>query len=252
MKFTQTTAIALVCTAGLGACSVEEFVPEVIDAAAQTVRTGPAGYYTFTYQPTSGSSERVLRNSSTSGWFYYPDTLTGIPSDFSVFLHSTEGYLLRGVTSDGGGEVIVVDNGGQLKRTDTAGIPVSGSATYSGTYGGIVVNGTRDLSPETIAGTASVDVNFADFEVSGRITNRVYDGSISADDVTLGTANLANGMFTGSTAGGDLNSAGLVAADGTYTGIIVGPVGRDIVGTVAIVHGGTSTFVENGGMILSQ
>ncbi|SFR31910.1 hypothetical protein SAMN04488005_0207 [Yoonia tamlensis] len=214
------------------------------------MRTGAAANYTYTHLASGGSPDRVLRTLPNAGWYYYPDTLAGVPADFSVYLQTTEGYLLRGTTS--GGEVIIVDNGAQLTRTGTTVIPATGSAAYSGTYGAIVVDGSRDLSPETVSGTATLTVNFAYDSVTGMITNRVFDGTTAADDVTLNLTDLVDGAFVGSTSGGALNSGGLVAADGTYTGLIVGPNGEAIVGAVTISHAGPNTFTEQGGMVLTR
>lgn len=256
------TTIALICIASLSACSTATSPPEPQEVSTSTARTGAAAAYSFSYQPTSGTPDRVLRALPSAGWFYYPDTLAGIPSDFGVFLQSTEGYLLRGVTADGGGEVIIVDNGAQLTRTGATLLPVavepsffspgSGSVAYTGTYAAIVIDAVRDMAPETVSGSARVDVDFADMTASGQITDRLYDGSFIADDVLLNTSSLTDGAFSGTTSGGDFNTGGLVAADGVYTGLIVGAEGGDIVGAVTINHTGSENFVEQGGMILSQ
>lgn len=270
MAYARSIATLLLVASGLSACSIKHAdldpvpvmaepepvvvpPPEPQEVAPAVARTGAAAVYEFDYLPTGGSPDRVVRRLPSIGWFYSPNTLAGIPADFSVFRQATEGYLLRGTTADGTGEVIIVDNGAQLTRTGTTIVPATGSATYSGTYAGIVVQGIRDMAPETVSGIASIDVDFAEFDVSGQITDRFYDGATAAEDVALNISELTDGAFTGTTSGGDLNSGGLVAADGAYTGLIVGANSENIIGAVTIDHaGGGQSFVEQGGMILSD
>ena len=206
MQTVRLSIAASLCALGLAACSTAPDAATPQEVGTVSMRTGAAANYTFIYQPTGGTPDRVARILPNAGWYYYPDTLAGVPADFSVYLQSIEGYLLRGTTD--GGEVIIVDNGAQLTRTGTTVIPATGSAAYSGTYGAIVVNGSRDMSPETVSGTANIDVSFSDLSVSGTITNRVFDGATAADDVTLNLTDLVDGAFAGSTSGGTLNNSG--------------------------------------------
>lgn len=223
------------------------------DVAPTVARTGSAANYAFVYQPTGGTPDRVLRTQSNSGWYYYPDTLAGIPSKFKTYRQSSEGFLLRGTSDSGSGEVIVVDNGAQLTRHDPTVLPTVGSATYSGSYGAIVVNGIRDMSPKTVSGKATLQVDFKDQNVSGAITDRIYDGVTPSQDVTLNTSSMSGGAFTGTTTGGDLNTSGLTAANGSYTGLLVGPNGEEAIGAVTIIHSnGSSTFTEQGGFVANQ
>lgn len=225
--------------------------PEQIVAPA-VARTGNAALYAFTYQPTSGSPDRVVRTTSGAGWFYYPDTLAGVPTKFKVFRQSTEGFLLRATTDSGTGEVIVVDNGAQLTRTDPSTLPTVGNASYTGTYAAIVVDGVRDMTPDTVSGKANLQVSFRDQRVVGSITDRVYNGTTASQDVTLDMSTMSDGSFTGTTSGGDLGTGGLVAAPGTYTGMLVGPNGEEAIGTLTITHSGGGTFTEQGGFVASQ
>jgi hypothetical protein len=253
MQFSRLSVVAGLCLASLSACSTTAEPPEPQEAGSVTMRTGDAANYEYIYQPTSGTPDRVLRLVPNAGWFYYPDTLSGVPAEFNVYLQATEGYLLRGTID--GGEVIIVDNGAQLTRTGTTvltSMPGTGAVSYAGTYGGIVVEGARDLSPSTVSGIAQIEVDFGDYGVSGAITNRVLDETIAANDIALNLTDLINGAFEGTTTGGDLNTGGLVASAGTYTGLIVGPNGENIIGAVTITHAGADSVVEQGGMILSQ
>jgi hypothetical protein len=239
----------------LGGCSATQFSepePEPELVAATTTRTGAAASYNYVHQPTYGTPDRVVRLTESVEWYYYPNAIDGIPENFSVYLQATEGYLLRALTDDGTGEVIIVDNGTQLARIGDTLVPTYGSAIYTGSYGGIVVDGARDMSPETVSGSVQIDVDFGGGDVSGTIFDRVYDGGTIADDVTLTHTSMTDGAFLGITSGGDLNSDGLVAGYGTYTGLIVGPDGEGIVGSVTISHSGDDTFTEIGGFVLSQ
>ncbi|MDO6591031.1 hypothetical protein DS901_16020 [Loktanella sp. D2R18] len=253
MRFLRLSVAAGLCAASLSACSTTTGTPAEQEVGSVTMRTGDAANYEYIYQPTSGSPDRVLRLLPNAGWYYYPDTLAGVPAEFSVYLQSSQGYLLRGTVD--GGEVIIVDNGAQLTRTGTTILPAAlntGGVTYGGTYGGIVVDGTGDMSPSTISGIVEIEVDFHDYAVSGSISNRVLDETIAANDITLDLTDLIDGAFEGTTTGGDLNTGGLVASAGTYTGLIVGPNGEHIIGAVTITHTGVDGVVEQGGMILSQ
>ncbi|MCG3268735.1 hypothetical protein [Yoonia sp. I 8.24] len=253
MQFLRLSVATGLCAASLSACSTTTEPPAQQEVGSVTMRTGDAANYEYIYQPTSGTPDRVLRLVPNAGWFYYPDTLAGVPAEFNVYLQATEGYLLRGTID--GGEVIIVDNGAQLTRTGTTILPVgseTGAVTYGGTYGGIVVEGARDMNPSTVSGLVEIEVDFGDYAVSGSITNRVLDETIAANDIALDLTDLIDGAFEGTTTGGDLNTGGLVASAGTYTGLIVGPNGEHIVGAVTITHTGVDGVVEQGGMILSQ
>lgn len=256
LKLCRSCVVGAACVALLASCDQTEFVGEPEAVASATASTGGAAAYDFIYLPTGGTPDRVLRALPSAGWYYYPDTLTGVPSDFQVFLQSTEGYLLHGLTISGGGEVFVVDNGAQISRIGESSVPTTGSVTYTGSYAAIVVTGVRDMSPETVSGAVTLNVDFDtifnDPTVSGVITDRIYAGSIVADDVILVSTDLLSGAFAGTTTGGNLNSDGLSAANGTFNGLIVGPNSEEAIGSVTIVHDGTTTYTEHGGFILSE
>ncbi len=250
MQFLRLSVATGLCAASLSACSTTTEPPAQQEVGSVTMRTGDAANYEYIYQPTSDRVQRLVPN---AGWFYYPDSIAGVPAEFSVYLNSTEGYLLRGTVD--GGEVIIADNGAQLIRTGTTVLPdgsETGAVTYGGTYGGIVVEGTRDLNPSSVTGLVQIEVDFGDYAVSGAITNRVLDETIAANDIALDLTGLIDGAFEGTTTGGDLNTGGLVANAGTYTGLIVGPNGEHIIGAVTITHTGVDDVIEQGGMILSQ
>ena len=237
----------------LSACLSPETGSDVdVGGSPTNISTGDAEAYEFIYQPTGGSPDRVIRALPSAGWYYYPDTLVGVPADFSVFLQSSEGYLLRSETESGSGEVIIVDNGSQLTRSGDTILPYRGTASYSGTYGAIVVDGVRDMNPETVSGSVTLEVDFSNQWVSGSITDRIFDSATNASNVEFVGTDLTSGTFSGVTTGGDLNSGGLLASNGTYTGLIVGPNGEEVIGSVTIVHNGTGTFTEQGGFILNQ
>ena len=208
-------------------------------------RTGAAAAYSYSYQPTGGTPDRVVRRTSNAGWFYYPDTLAGIPDGYAVFLNSTEGYLLRAVSPSAAGELMVVDNGAQFTRIGTSEIPTTGQAHYSGGYAALLVDGARDLAPGAISGEAELDVNFALQNVKGKVFNRLLDGATVMDDVALARTALSDGAFSGSATGG-------ATASGSYAGVIVGADGSEAIGGVTLTHTGATAGTEQGGFVVTQ
>jgi hypothetical protein len=133
--------------------------------------------------------------------------------------------------------------------TPTASLPVSGSATYtgSGASGGVlgvyfVPGGNNTIASGAVTGDVSMNVNFGTNAVTGQFTNmtaRSVSGSpVPWNNVTLSNGNItrSNGTVFGSTSANPApegaGSVGLgTAAHGSFAGGIYGPAYNEIGGT---------------------
>lgn len=168
---------------------------------------------------------------------------------FAVFRQGTH----SSVSSVGTGDYRDFGWGGAQYTRDGATVPdvaQQGEAVYTGPYGGVRVetrgNGQGDVSLTT--GTATIDVDFLDFDttgaVEGTITARSYydvNGNLlgTLPTIFLATAQIDENGFidqgTASTVFGSASPrAGEVFESGTWEGAFAGPNSEEIAGVIVI------------------
>lgn len=187
-----------------------------------------------------------------------PEESFGTPAAFQEYSTSS-GFVAYGVTNSGAGyaaaalsdtnRVLGGVAGAAFGRLTDTEMPDNGSATYTGSYEG-VLGDSGDYEPYNILVIGDVEMT-ADFDtnnISGTISNRLQFGDgDTLDDVTLNMTSIENGGFIGKTSGGDFPGASGSPSQGEYSGMFVGANGQEIVGGLLIEH---TDFVEAGAFIL--
>lgn len=126
----------------------------------------------------------------------------------------------------------------QFGRSTDSDMPLTGEATFSGSYLGLTSRPDVNVSirPFRITGETDLTVDFGSGDVSGRITNRrnSTDTSLQFDDITLESATLdADGFFRGQSVGGRplyVTSENLNGS--AFEGVIGGTDGTETTGYV--------------------
>jgi len=147
-------------------------------------------------------------------------------------------YLAQdsGVEASFGGEVNNAGKGvrGALfKRTATLVLPTTGTASYNGSYAGIVQT-TATNDSFAVSGNVNIQADFATNRVNGTITNR-RSGATPFAAVTLSPSTLdTSGKYAGS-------ASNTIGATGTYAGIIAGGTANQTAGVLELnTTGGVS------------
>lgn len=117
----------------------------------------------------------------------------------------------------------------------------SGSATFTGSYGGFIAFSDGNRLNRLIEGDVELNADFETLEISGEITNRVFGAHdplmLNAKDLILAPTTIdANLAFSGATSGGDLTGIGGTSSAGIYSGLLVGADGKEIVGGLSLSH----------------
>jgi hypothetical protein len=190
----------------------------------------------------------------------------GMPANFSVYGRSN-GDVVRGVTPTGAGAVVaasITDDSIQRahSRIGATDLPNSGSATFTGTYAGVLNSPSGSVifyeRVGLIRGDATLTADFDAATISGRITDRIDSRGITYNplDLTQSGIDPTDGSFGASTSGGLSTQPGYISASGSYEGLIVGAQGQETVGGVTLEHGVNSTgllpYVEMGGFVASR
>jgi hypothetical protein len=129
----------------------------------------------------------------------------------------------------------------------------SGTASYTGQYGGYLVGESVSVVL-AMAGDAAFTADFDAGVISGAISNRVGTGFGSFDfaDLTLAETAIGSGAFTGDASGGQLLGSQFPASttQGSYSGLFTGASGQEVVGGVAITHeDGVEVYKEYGAFV---
>ena len=142
------------------------------------------------------------------------------------------------------------DVAARYSRNSSTNLPVSGAATFNGTYMGNVnqaTNGNANSTLALVTGDVALTADFDQTTIYGRISNRSHLGEFSgsvtqtvSSDVILGVAPIdpVNGTFSGFATGGEY-TAGWIAplpahltTTGSYQGMIGGINGTEAAGAV--------------------
>lgn len=145
------------------------------------------------------------------------------------------GYAYRSnnglVAAIGGDDTGLDFRGATIERFGEAEVPLTGAATFTGDYAGLIGRptpiGDVDDVRYLINGDATLSADFADNTVVGTITNRTVreedntSAGFSADDMTLNSTTLDDDIrFLGVATGGEI--AGGSSSNGSYVGSING------------------------------
>ncbi len=147
-------------------------------------------------------------------------------------------YLAQdsGVEASFGGEVNNAGKGVRgtvIKRTATLVLPTTGTASYNGSYAGIVQT-TATNDSFAVSGNVNIQANFATNRVNGTITNR-NSGATPFAAVTLSPSTLdTSGRYAGS-------ASNTLGTTGTYAGILAGGSANQTAGVLELnTAGGVS------------
>lgn len=186
-------------------------------------------------------------------------------ADFGAFLAMRDATgIHHAYYGEGQGTQIAIYSGGlagnvgllaSATRVGATEMPLVGQARFIGDYAGFTT--TRRVN-----GRARLDVDFGANTAEGRITDRllrqrpdnVADVVNPLSDIILEVTDLrADGSFQGETGGGQIVNGQALwnPATGSYVGLVGGPNGREIAGTLTLIHRAPngSTFEEVGGFL---
>lgn len=184
----------------------------------------------------------------------------GILEYTAVFRQSDSGLVEGGVAASPRWTGSRGNAGAVVRRLNsTVTLPVDGIINYSGTYGGVrelendgfPVGDARNSLPgiQVVDGTASITIDFNDFDVVGDVIGFirdrvVYDADTGAAVGTLADVGLAESRFDRAT--GTIDESDAVSIDGlvsgTWTGVFGGAAGEEVAAYV-ILEGVTPEFV---------
>lgn len=163
------------------------------------------------------------------------------PNEMIGFVYQSDDGLASVI---GGHGDKLVFRGATIERFGEAEVPVTGAATFTGDYAGIVATrvGARDELHFLANGDATLTADFADNTVDGRITNRslrrenneLVPPTIA--DITLNATTLDDNIrFSGFATGGGID--GRSTSNGAYIGSINGDA-AEALGIVTLEHEG--------------
>lgn len=257
----STGLLGLFAVAALGGCGGGGVGTNPTTAVTKTYGEVPSGTLpTITYNAgadsftVAGSSTADLTRAASSDLPGFQAYSNG--SDYIwVSSSSRDATALFGSVDNGTGKIA----GSRYQRISAGTVPTSGSASYTGNYGAVLVN-SAGKTQKVIKGDASLTANFGTGSVGGSITNRQYydtpntaTASGTLNNMTLSGAALdSGGNFSGGTAsGGEFSVGADTTSGGGYAGLIGGANGSQISGGVKITHdngtGGVTT--ETGAFI---
>lgn len=234
-------------------------------ATRTSIETLPSGKSlpTVTYDSTNDSI------SLSNGTNLTRDTKVDL-GDFHAYTDGSNSFYWRDASASGAlwaGFGSVTDNGSQVAgvefhRNGYANIPSSGTASYSGAYGGIITDQNGNLNGNgAVSGSVALQADFGAATVNGSITNRNFYGNAdtSTPTATLGDLSLSggaidgNGFFKGTATGGAATTFTDTTSQGIFTGEFGGATGNEAVGAVQINHTTSAgTFVETGAFVAKQ
>lgn len=109
----------------------------------------------------------------------------------------------------------------QYGRLTSTAIPANGSASFEGSYAGIVKDSDGDIKA-AILGESQIDVDFSNSAVSGLITGRFDDDSGRAyEDIRLLAGVIdGDGFIQGNAIAGEPTSGGVGLSNGRFGGVI--------------------------------
>lgn len=153
------------------------------------------------------------------------------------------------IPSNNGLNVSIAGFGVSGFQTPGAGLPTSGTATYTG-IGSATAIAVIPSGFTSVKGDTTVNVNFGTGSLSGSLTNMIASPGVAAspwNNVGL-TGSLAGATFSGSTAATSSPSGAFsfgTSATGTFNGAFYGPNGQEL-GAVWSLHdaagGGSSAL----------
>jgi hypothetical protein len=225
----------------------QNYVPPAHDSANDRIRIvglqGNRGFYNRTTSP-----------------------ILGMPDNFGAYIRS-DGDVVRGVTPSGAGTVVAgsfTDDSIQRvhSRIGSTNLPISGNATFTGTYAG-VLNSPSGFTifyerVGLIRGNATLTADFGAPTISGSITDRIDSRGVTYGELDLTQSGIdpTDGSFGAPTSGGVSTQPGYTSAPGSYDGLIVGAQGQETVGGVTLQHqvnsSGLLPFVEMGGFVAAR
>lgn len=170
---------------------------------------------------------------------------TGQRKFFAVFRQSDSGSVSAGAVGTGDYAAFGFGGGAISRSTNSVAVPNSGEAVYTGEYGGLrVVEGSAGENDiNLVSGDATIDVDFADFDVTGavegRITNREFydvNGNLigTLPTIVLATGNINADGTIGQSSATTFDSNGDPLQTGTYDALFGGPNGSEIAGIIVI------------------
>lgn len=235
----------------------DDSVPVQQTAGAATIAIGTSETRSYAFD--SDTSEiTVTREDGDHTYVEFSGvTVPGAFTNYQSF--STRATMLHGQTSTEAGEVFVDVHGVHLARNGETTLPVSGAASYTGSYAGQLAQpGNNAAYNLPIIGSAELSADFGGGTVTGQVTDRQFANHPNATfaPIELELGQLSDGSFSGTTTGGQytLNGSTAYTADaGTYGGMIVGANGEEAIGQVMIDHRIASIdWVETGAFIVEQ
>ena len=263
----RSSCLFLVAVATLPACggttAERAGVPTTAVAPLTVLRDSPASRSGGTVPSYDPVTDTIAFSSYGMNFGLGRDTTPSLamPGNFRAYGDPQDREAVRGTTDSGGGTVVAVRvlDGGVLRvhqRTRQTDLPTTGSATFAGTYAGVLANESQlYFSGGLIRGDVELNVDFGGATVDGQITGRIDSGGHAYGDVTLsrGILDLTDGTFEGTTNGGTPGSSRgpYTTTTGDYDGLIVGATGGEAVGGVTLRHRGTGALplIEMGGFV---
>lgn len=210
---------------------------------------GVAGNNVYVRVPTlDRNGFRAYQNSSGSNTYV------------AFYAESASGGTYAGAV--GTGDYVSAGYGGAFFGTSgTPSMPQSGISVYSGNYSAIRVYDDSTTAPKVgfVDGTASIAVDFNDFDIGGAIDSSIsgrnaYDESGNAlgalPNLSGTTTSASNGKFTTT-----VKEVTPGSATGTLQGVFGGPGGTEIAGIVILTGPDALTSVdmtERGVFLLTQ
>jgi hypothetical protein len=210
-----------------------------------TVRGGPGDVMAVTYTSPGLTSITLIAVDDTA------PAVPGFKGYRSVF---GDLVIVRGDAETWAAHAGIFANDGFERLHERIGdtvLPTSGSATFTGSYMGLI----SDISDHSYRGYITGDTEmFADFDavtMQGQITNRINTSNRAFDTLIFPARPIdpSDGRFGGETQGGILiGLPDFDGARGVYSGLVVGPAGQTAVGSVVLVHerSGVATLRETG------
>ena len=175
------------------------------------------------------------------------------PGGFSVYSNGVANAV-RIVTSSGSGTAFAAHLGGNAaerghaRLTETP-VPTPGRATFAGSYMGIITTVDSFAYRGFITGEVALRADFDAMTMEGDITRRVNTSGRDFAPLALDPSPIsAEGGFGGPTSGGILTGLGYDSATGVYGGLVTGPGGGEVVGSVSVLHEDATLrpFLERG------
>ena len=146
------------------------------------------------------------------------------------------GIFLRSGTDNSAVATIVTDGsvaegfvGSIIARNSPTDLPVSGTASYTGDYAGILTADATGNRIDTVTGDVDLTIDFGTELISGTISNRALsDGRSLEDEILAPASTIVDGATTGFVYPD--NPGGDETASGGFAALVAGPNAEEIVG----------------------